>query len=218
MSHFIIFTLYFNGALTRLSTYINMKRTLLVLCLFAEISCFGQDVPNSLSPAAKVYGLSRFWQEVNYNFVYLDKIDRRAWDSTYQALIPQVEQTKNDYDYYLLLQRFCASLKDGHTNIYGNSKLGGLLLGKMFGTHYFWLEEIGGKAIVIRILKSEMSELPIGTEVIAVNGIATRQYAKENVEPYISSSTDYVRERYAIQNLLFGLVGTSYDVQFKRPD
>ena len=218
MSHFIIFTLYFNGALTRLSTYINMKRTLLVLCLFAEISCFGQDVPNSLSPAAKVYGLSKFWKEVNYNFVYLDKIDRRAWDSTYQALIPQVEQTKNDYDYYLLLQRFCASLKDGHTNIYGNSKLGGLLLGKMFGTHYFWLEEIGGKAIVIRILKSEMSELPIGTEVIAVNGIATRQYAKENVEPYISSSTDYVRERYAIQNLLFGLVGTSYDVQFKRPD
>jgi len=195
-----------------------MKRTLFALCLFAGLSCFGQEVPNTLSPAAKVYGLSKFWQEVNYNFVYLDKIDRHAWDSTYLALIPQVEQTKNDYDYYRLLQRFCALLKDGHTDVYAPGTVGKLLYGKMFGNYWFGLEDIGGKAIVTRILKSEASELPIGTEVIAVNGMATRQYAKENVEPYIASSTDYVRERSAIQNLLFGLIGANYDVQFKKPD
>ena len=51
-----------------------------------EILC--QEIPNTLTPAEKVYGLSRFWQEVNYNFVYLYKVDRQAWDSAYKALIP----------------------------------------------------------------------------------------------------------------------------------
>ena len=61
------------------------------------------QIANTLSPADKVFWLSRFWQEVNYNFVYLDKIGRNSWDSAYKALIPQVEATKNDYDYYRLL-------------------------------------------------------------------------------------------------------------------
>src|SRR5688500_11636045 len=72
------------------------------------------QIANTLSLADKIYGLSKFWQEVNYNFVYLNKINRSAWDSTYKALIPQVAATKNDYDYYRLLEKFCALLKDGH--------------------------------------------------------------------------------------------------------
>ena len=60
-----------------------MKKTLLLVSLLAALSGLAQDLPNNLSPTDKVYGVSKFWEEVNYNFVYLDKIDRRAWDSTY---------------------------------------------------------------------------------------------------------------------------------------
>lgn len=196
-----------------------MKRTLLTLLLLASLACFGQQqIPNTLSPADKVYGLSKFWQEVNYNFVYIDKIDRRAWDSTYRALIPQVEQSANDYEYWRLLLRFCAMLKDGHTNINASGKIGPLMFGKMFGKYWFGLEDYGGKPIVNRILRSEASEIPLGTEVIAVNGKPAAQYIKEEVAPYISSSTDYVRDRIAIENLFGGILGQSYDVQFKKPD
>ena len=195
-----------------------MKKILTILLLAAKLMCFGQDIPNTLSPVAKVYSLSKFWQEVNYNFVYIDKVDRHKWDSTYQALIPQVEQSHNDYEFYRLMLRFCASLKDGHTNIMATNSIGSLVYTRAFGKYWLNLDAIGGKAIITRILKSEVEELPIGTEVTAVNGIPTRQYAKENVEPYISSSTDYVRERWAIQNLLQGLMGTSYDITFKKPD
>ena len=195
-----------------------MKKILFLAFLLAALSGLAQDLPNNLSPADKVYGLSKFWEEVNYNFVYLDKIDRRAWDSTYKALIAQVQQTPNDYAYFRLLERFCALLKDGHTGVFSPGSVNGLMFGKMFGSRWFALDNIDGKAIITRILKSEAAELPIGTEVIAVNGIPTRQYAKDSVEPYISSSTDYIRERTAIQNLLLGLIGESYDVQFKRPD
>ncbi len=46
-----------------------MKQTFTFVLLFLAFSIFGQ-VPNSLTAAEKVYGLSKFWQEVNYNFVY----------------------------------------------------------------------------------------------------------------------------------------------------
>jgi C-terminal processing protease CtpA/Prc len=195
-----------------------MKKNLLLVFLLAALSGLAQDLPNNLSPTDKVYGLSKFWEEVNYNFVYLDKVDRRAWDSTYKAMITQVQQTTNDYAYFRLLQRFCALLKDGHTDISSPGSVSSLMYGKMFGSHWFALDNVGGKAIITRTLRSESAELPIGTEVIAVNGIPTRQYAKDSVEPYISSSTDYIRERTSIQDLLLGLIGESYNVQFKRPD
>jgi len=195
-----------------------MKKILLIVCLFTNLTCFSQQLPNNLTPTDKIYGLSKFWQEVNYNFVYLNQIDRKTWDSTYKALIPQVSQSKNDYEYYRLMMRFCAMLKDGHTGVFAPGSVNGLFFGKMFGKYWFGLEDVGGKAIVNRVLKSELNEIPIGTEVISVNGIPTRQYAKENSEPYIFSSTDYVRERSGIQNLLLGLIGASYDVTFKKPD
>ena len=59
-------------------------------CLAAYFQGHAQ-IANTISAADKVYGLSKFWQEVNYNFVYLDKIDRTSWDSTYIALITQLQ-------------------------------------------------------------------------------------------------------------------------------
>lgn len=72
----------------------------------------------TLSSTEKIYGLSKFWQEVNYNFVYLNKVDRTMWDNAYKEMITKVQETKNDYEYYRELQKFCALLKDGHTNVY----------------------------------------------------------------------------------------------------
>src|SRR5664279_1875734 len=78
----------------------------------------GAQIQNTLSPSDKVYGLSKFWEEANYNFVYIRKVDRHAWDSVYRQLIGTVQTTTNDYAYYRELQKFCALLKDGHTNVY----------------------------------------------------------------------------------------------------
>ena len=119
-----------------------MKKIFLLCALSAAaLSDYAQDIPpQNLSPTDKVYGLSKFWEEVNYNFVYLDKIDRQAWDSTYKAMIPLVEKTTNDYEYFLLLERFCAMLKDGHTNVYVPENVGALLFGKHFGKYWFALD------------------------------------------------------------------------------
>jgi len=194
-----------------------MRKILIALIL----TCTGlvkAQVPNTLTAADKIYGLSAFWQEGNYNFVYLDRIDRKQWDSAYKAMITQVAATTNDYTYFRLMQRFCALLNDGHTNVYMPGSIGALLLTRMFGDYWINLENINGKAIVTRTLKANLKELPVGTEVIEVNGVSVNSYLKDSVMPYIASSTEYVKYDMAVSQLLTGLVGDSYHVKFKRPD
>jgi C-terminal processing protease CtpA/Prc len=194
-----------------------MKKTVLFLALaISVLNSFGQ-MPNTLSPSDKIYGLSKFWQEVNYNFVYLNKVDRKAWDSTFKSLIGTIGNTPNDYEYYRELQRFCAMLNDGHTNVYMPSEVQGKVLNTMFGDYRFFIENIDGKAIIVRTNASKKNEVPFGSEVIEVNGKPTAKYIAENVAPYISSSTDYVLKDISCSQLLQGLEGEKFNVKIRKP-
>jgi hypothetical protein len=171
-----------------------------------------------LTPEQKVFGLSKFWQEVNYNFVYLEKVDRRAWDSTYLALIPAVQKTANDWEYYRLLQRFCAMLNDGHTGINhpeitltqtAPEREGEVFLpvrNRLFKEGRVYVEEIDDKIYVSQVNKRLSSTLPAGSVIVSVNGLPVEQYIKEYTLPYISESTDYMRRRRSVRNIVQGLI------------
>ncbi len=193
-----------------------MKKTLLVLFLAFNCNLFGQ-MPNTLTPSDKVYGLSKFWQEVNYNFVYLNKVDREQWEADYRLLISEVQTTENDYEYYRLLQKFCATLKDGHTNVYFPEAIQEELYNTYFGEYRLWSTHIDGKAIVSRVNLSKKDELPIGTEIVEVNGMNTKAYLEQKVIPYISSSTDYILWDLAVSRMFQAPKGTSFEVKFKLP-
>jgi len=205
----------------QVSLYTNlittMKKYLSVILLLLFFTGLKAQMPNTLTASQKVYGLSKFWQEVNYNFVYLDKVNRKAWDSLYVAMIADVQQTKNDYEYYRELQRFCAFLKDGHTNIYFPQTVENHMMNTMFGKYRFMLKNIDGKAIVTNVIPGMKEEIPVGTEIISVNGLTTADYANKYVRPYISSSTGYVLDDQCITNLLRGPEGDAYDIKIKTP-
>ncbi len=194
-----------------------MKNLLLALLCFGASAAYAQ-MPNTLTPAEKVYGLSKFWQEVNYNFVYLNKIDRNQWDKDYQSLITEVQETENDYEYFMLLQKFCASLKDGHTNVYLPKRVTDKLQNASFGDFRFVITNIDDRAIITHITPNKKDDIPIGTEIIEVNGMDTQSYLEEEVLPYVSSSTDYVRMDKANRRLLQGPTGTSFEMVLKYPD
>ncbi len=198
-----------------------MKRLNFFLILILFVSCANAQlkIPNKLSAADKVYGLSKFWQEVNYNFVYLSKVDRTQWDNLYKDMIVKVQATSNDYDYWKQMQKFCAFLNDGHTGVWTmDTAISNNVLTKMFGDYWIGFTNVDGHAIVNYTLKKHLKEIPIGSELVEVNGISTRQYLKDSILPFISSSTDYVREDLAISNIIAGLTGTSYKIKLKRPD
>ncbi|MCA1756241.1 MAG: hypothetical protein LC649_02140 [Bacteroidales bacterium] len=190
------------------------KIFLIILVVFPNF--LEAQIPDGLTKTDKVYGLSKFWQEVNYNFVYLEKVDREMWDNSYRELISIVQNTKNDYEYYRELQRFCALLKDGHTNVYLPKDIE--QMNTMFGDYRLFIENIDGKAIIVRTNLSKKDEIPFGSEVIEVNGKTTQKYIDENVAPYISSSTDYVLKDRSIGRLLSGLEGECFKLKIKKPD
>ena len=192
-----------------------MKQTFIITLLFITTNIFAQ-IPNTLTSNDKVYGLSKFWQEVNYNFVYLDKVDRTMWDNKYKELISSVQNTTNDYEYYRELQKFCALLKDGHTNVYFPKGIETMT--NMFGDYRIFVKNIEGKAIIIRTNLSKKDEIPVGSEIIEVNGKITQKYIDENVAPYISSSTSYVLQDWSISNLLKGLDGETFAIKIKKPN
>lgn len=193
-----------------------MKRTVIILFSILSISISAQ-IPNSISKSDKVYGLSKFWQEVNYNFVYLNKTDREKWENDYKDLINKVQETENDYDYYRLLQKYCATLKDGHTNIYFPDTIKNNLYNTYFGDYRLFLSNIDGKAIITRTNVSKKDEIPVGTEVVKVNGINTKTYLEKEVIPFISSSTGYILMDVAVSGMFRAPKGTSFDITFKLP-
>ena len=194
-----------------------MKNIYIFLLTLLTLTTNAQ-IPNTLTNEDKIYGLSKFWQEVNYNFVYLEKIDRIEWDSTYREMIKTVQQTKNDYEYYRTLQKFCALLKDGHTIIKFPESIDTLVYNSMFGTYRIFLKNIDDKAIIIRTNQSKKKELPVGSEIIEVNGLPTQEYINQFVAPFISSSTDHVLKDKAVERLLEGLKGQKYEIKVKTPD
>lgn len=195
-----------------------MKTTILATIITIAISAAFSQVPSNLSNEEKIYGLSKFWQEVNYNFVYLDRIDRASWDSTYRKMITVVQRTNNDYEYYRELQRFCAMLRDGHTNVYFPRGIDSLILNTMFGEYRIFLSNIENKVIVTRTNLSKKDEIPIGSEIIKVNGMTTQDYITRYVAPYFSSSTIHVLQDLCAQRLLQGLKGDHYVLTLRTPD
>lgn len=193
-----------------------MKKLFFALLLLVAFAANAQ-LPNTLTPAEKVYGLSKFWQEVNYNFVYLDKVDRDMWDKAYQNAITTVQATKNDYEYYRELQKFCALLNDGHTNIYPPKHIMDLMHNDMFGKYRLFFTNIDNKAVITRTNQSIKDEVPVGSEVIEVNGLPTAAYLKQQVIPYFSSSTDYVLMDMAVKFMLMGLEGETYNIKIRTP-
>lgn len=195
-----------------------MPGLVIVFWLFFTVGTSYSQIANTLSPADKVFGLSRFWQEVNYNFAYFDNINHYTWDSTYKALIPQVEATKNDYEYYRLLEKFCALLKDGHTEITVPPIEGVNYMNNTFGDYLLVLKRIDNKVIIKRTWKKDIRKFPLGSEITEVNGLPTEQYITDSVAPYISASTDYVRADIASGMLLRGFPGSTFSIKIKKPN
>ena len=174
--------------------------------------------PNTLSSAERLYGVSKFWQEVNYNFVFLDKVNRHQWDSLYKETLLRCQETASDYEYYLLLQKLCASLKDGHTNVYFPNEVAKNLYTTNFGAYRFFVSYFEGRYLITRVNESKKEEIPVGSEIVEVNGLPAATYAQKYVKPYIASSTDYVLESQAAYDLLKGYIGSKFTIQIKKPD
>jgi carboxyl-terminal processing protease len=167
-----------------------MKKIVIMLGVLLSANSYGQKVViksngqqcfeiittstiyDTLTLEAKVLGLSTFWKEASYNFVFFDRLNIN-WDSAYYAYIPKIIATRNVYEYWKVLQEFAKLLNDGHTGV--------------FNPDYFWKDlgnppinwiKIKDQRFVTSIDERLVKEIPIGTEVLAVNDLSFDDYAK----------------------------------------
>lgn len=166
----------------------------------------------TLSQEQRIFGFTQFWTEVKYNFAFFDQVPQLNWDHVFIEYLPLIEKDQSDAEYYKTMTRMCALLKDGHTNVYPS-------FGAREGVDSppVWLINIGGKAIVENVSETLAPSLPVGTEILTVNGIPVQQYLEENLYPYISSSTQHIRTDWAIRDMLDGKQGTEVEVSYKAP-
>nr|ARK11169.1 hypothetical protein A6C57_13020 [Fibrella sp. ES10-3-2-2] len=192
-----------------------VKLLYLFLSLLLSITIRAQVVrPATITDTEKLYGLSTFWSEAKYNFAYFDKA-RINWDSAYRAYIPQVLATKNDFEYYRTMERFCALLKDGHTNIYGPFSI------YKFSTYVpFQYIIIDKKAYVSRVLKGLSDSVPVGSQLLTVNGQPLQQYLEQQVFPYVSASAEHEKWNSAMRRLWMATADTTtlYPMTLRTPE
>jgi carboxyl-terminal processing protease len=200
-------------------------RWLSALFLLIPVAVSAQKLPEpngGLSPDERVAVLALLWSEARYNFAYFDQVPDLDWDARFAAYVPEAQSAAGTYELYRVLQRFLAELGDGHTLVFLPDSI---VQRQPVAAPWVELEEIERRAIVSNVDTVLAGELPVGSEILAVDGVEVTRYLAEHVFPFMSVSTEHVRWRDAIRGssrhlygLLYGPTGSSVRVRVRRPD
>jgi carboxyl-terminal processing protease len=193
--------------------------TLLVASSLAR----AQDITETeLSDAEKLYGLSLIWKEADYNFPLFERLSKLDWDSAYQAFIPQVLEAETTIEYYRVLIRFAALLRDGHTTV---SSPPWVFQQHVFDQPKIRLSAVQGRAIVWNVEDTLAVRIPIGSEVVAVDGVPVQEYLEREVYPFLGVPTERFRRSFAMAGwyvngigLLWGESGSSVNLTLQTAD
>jgi len=145
---------------------------------------FSKPYRYNISEQDKIAGLSKLWAEVKFNFAFFDQIPDVNWDSLYYTFIPKVLSSKSTTAYYDTLLLLCAKLKDSHTQVFYPDEAN-------IGRPPVRSKIVENKVLISDIYNDELIEkgLESGMEILKINGLATEEYARRYVSPYICSST-----------------------------
>jgi carboxyl-terminal processing protease len=137
----------------------------------------------TLSPAERIFGLSTIWARAASDFPFPDRLAKLNWDSVYAAYIPKVLAAPHTVAYYDSLMRFSALLQDGHTNVYYPPEIQQRRL--YFTSPRVDLVDVDGRVIVTNVAAELADSVPIGAEIVAVEGTATASFLAANVYPFL---------------------------------
>lgn len=142
---------------------------------------------DTLSPGQRVAGLSLFWSEANFAFVYFDHVPDVDWDEKYLEFLPQVLAAQTTHDYYEVMMRFAPLLRDAHTNIYPPEAIAA----QFYASPPIETALVDGHVLVLQVASPTVEKLGVhaGDEIAAIDGQPVREYAESHVRPYVSSGT-----------------------------
>ena len=166
-----------------------------------------------MSEAERIAGFARLWSEVKYNFAFFDQVPEIDWDEILLEYIPKVQAAKTSVDYYNVLRRCIALLKDGHTSVQGPSD-------EPVCEPPIQVQAVRNQAVIVQVypidtirsdkLKDELlaANLKPGDAITHIDGRSIHQILAEGIYPFISASTSQALDLRAYPKLLLGDYGT----------
>ena len=173
------------------SGIIALTFLLLMLCY----NGVAQKDVNRISKEQKLYELSIVWKELSYNFANMDNCPNLDLDSLYREYIPLIQNTKDDWEYCKMTQKFLAHFNNGHTDIYNiPTHLYQYVARPFIKTAYK-----DNKIIIDNLGEFHTKGLQIGDEIVTINGVNALDFFNEFYVPYICTSN----EKNKIHNAMF---------------
>jgi len=160
--------------------------------LWKETPALATPYKPVLSEDEMVAGLSKFWSEARFNFPFFERLNGVDWDALYIANLAKVRDAKTTADYYRVMMRFAAELKDSHTNVYPPSQL----FNSMYAAPGLRTALVEGAVVVTQVLDPNLRSVgwKVGDVILKVGNVGIREYAETDVMPSISSSTSQDRD------------------------
>ncbi|HEY0511741.1 MAG TPA: S41 family peptidase [Thermoanaerobaculia bacterium] len=185
--------------------------------LWGSAAAWGVPFQENLGEDAKIAGLGRLWMEVKINFPNFAAVSDLDWDQTYVDFIPKVRATTGTYEYYRVLQRMCALLRDGHTGVFLPKELAE----RMEADLPLRTDLIEHRVFVTRVDSRELEAdgVTAGLEILRIDGVPVHEYAARNRRPYVTSnSPQHVEVMVYSYALLAGPRDRPVTVEFRSRD
>ena len=179
--------------------------------------------PKPMPEVDRIAGFVKLWSEVKYNFAFFSRMPELNWDKVLVDYLPQVQAAQTDVEYYQVLRRCMALLRDGHTDLWGPSPA-------QSGRLPFSLDRIEGMAVITAVSDANtitiepqrkqlmQANLKRGEAVTHIDGRAVDDILEDDIYPYICASTPQGRDLWAYQQLNSGPFAKETTLRIKALD
>lgn len=156
----------------------------------------------------RVYILSTVWRNVRDNFAFPQHFERANPDSLYKVFLPKVMNAESEHQFAKLMTEFLAKFGDGHTRFFADTPTANVPI-QFIG--------LDNKVYVKNIGKQLAKKIPIGSQLIKIDGVAVADFLESNIFPYVAAPNDDWKFRKSLDTFLNGEVGTDASLEFITP-
>ncbi len=170
------------------------------------------NIPQAKADTAseeRVYILSTVWRNVRNNFAFPQHFEQVNPDSLFHAFLPKVMNVGSEQEFSRLMTEFLAKFGDGHTRFFAEAPAATVPV-KFIG--------LDNKVYVKNIGKQFAGQIPLGSQLVKIDGEPVMDFLEANIFPYVAAPNDDWRFRKSLDSFLNGDAGTEVSLEFLTPE
>lgn len=182
-----------------------MGKKLILLILF---SIFLTQTRAETTQEERVYILADVWRNVRDNFAFPQHFQQADPDSLFKTFLPRILNAGSETDFSLLMTEFMAKFGDAHTRFFAETPSATVPV-RFVG--------LDNKVYVSNIGKQYVRKIPVGSQLLSIDGQPVGDFLNDKIYPYIAASNDDWRFRKSLDTFLNGDPETEVVLKFLTP-